>query len=83
MNLDLEALLQPISTENLCGDDLSFSNDFHEIKKAKTQDDPLLDMGDWVAEPKQADWSFVSAKCIDVLTQKSKDIRYLFCFANL
>ncbi|SEL59543.1 type VI secretion system protein TssA [Acinetobacter sp. DSM 11652] len=77
MNIDIEQLLQPISDQAICGEDLSFSNEFHEIKKAKTQDDPLLDMGDWVAEPKQADWSFVSAKCIDVLTQKSKDIRLL------
>ncbi len=37
---------------------LSFSNEFHAIKIAKTQDDPLLDQGDWVAEPKQADWHF-------------------------
>lgn len=77
MNLDLEALLQPISTENLCGDDLSFSNDFHEIKKAKTQDDPLLALGEWVAEPKQADWNFVSNKSIEMLTNKTKDIRLL------
>ena len=77
MNLDLETLLQPISPDQLCGDDLSFSNDFHEIKKAKTQDNPLLDLGDWVAEPKQADWNFVSNKSIDLLTNKTKDIRLL------
>lgn len=77
MNLDLEQLLAPISPDTLCGEDLSFSNDYHEIKKAKTQDDPLLDLGDWVVEPKQADWSFVASKSIDLLTHKTKDIRLL------
>lgn len=77
MSLELDPLLQPISADELCGDDYSFSNDFHEIKKAKTEDDPLLDLGDWVAEPKQADWHFVESKSIDLLTHKTKDIRLL------
>lgn len=77
MSLELERLLQPISADEICGDDLSFSNEFHEIKKAKTQDNPLLDLGDWVSEPKQADWNFVANKSIELLTQKTKDIRLL------
>lgn len=77
MSLELETLLQPISADELCGDDLSFSNEFHAIKKAKVQDDPLLDLGDWVVEPKQADWSFVANKSRDLLTTKTKDIRIL------
>ena len=77
MNVDIEELLQPISENAPCGEDLSFSNDFHEIKKAKTQDDPLLDMGDWVSAPKQADWGFVSSKCFEIFKTKSKDIRLL------
>ena len=77
MSLELDALLAPISADDLCGDDLSFSNEFHEIKKAKTQDDPLLDLGDWVTEPKQADWNFVASKSTDLLMHKTKDIRLL------
>lgn len=77
MSLELETLLQPISADDICGDDLSFSNEFHEIKKAKIQDDPLLDLGDWVAEPKQADWHFVANKSSDLLIHKTKDIRLL------
>ncbi|RFS27730.1 type VI secretion system protein TssA [Acinetobacter sp. SWAC5] len=75
MSVELETLLQPISEQQPCGTDYSFSNEFHAIKKAKTQDDPLLDQGDWVAEPKQADWSFVQSQTIELLTEKSKDIR--------
>ena len=46
MTLDIEQLLAPISDHQPCGEDCSFSNDFHAIKKARIQDDPLLDQGD-------------------------------------
>ena len=75
MSLELEALLKEISNEAPCGMDCSFSNEFHAIKKAKTQDDPLLDQGDWIAEPKQADWNFINTKATELLTEKTKDIR--------
>ncbi|WP_180023733.1 type VI secretion system protein TssA [Acinetobacter sp. YH1901134] len=75
MSLELDALLQPITDDLPCGSDFSFSNDFHAIKKAKTQDDPLLDQGDWIAEPKQADWGFVHQKSSDLLREHTKDIR--------
>lgn len=75
MSLALDHLLQPIAADSPCGVDCSFSNEFHAIKKAKAQDDPLLDQGDWVAEPKQADWPFIHAKSVELLTEKTKDIR--------
>lgn len=75
MSLELESLLKVISDEAPCGMDCSFSNEFHAIKKAKSQDDPLLDQGDWIEEPKLADWQFVNAKSIELLTEKTKDIR--------
>lgn len=75
--MDIRYLLQPISEQSLCGVDLSFSHDFHEIKQAKIQDDLSLDQGDWVTEPKQADWSFVASKIQELLVNQSKDIRLL------
>ncbi|OTG67798.1 type VI secretion protein [Acinetobacter sp. ANC 4470] len=75
MSLELESLLSVISDEAPCGMDYSFSNEFHAIKKAKSQDDPLLDQGDWIVEPKLADWQFVNTKSIELLTEKTKDIR--------
>ncbi len=53
MSIDISELLKPINDSLLCGEDYSFSNEFHEIKKARTEDDLLLDQGDWVAERKQ------------------------------
>ncbi|MHA3115748.1 type VI secretion system protein TssA [Acinetobacter sp. ANC 4635] len=75
MNIVLSELYQPVTEHALCGEDLSFSTHFHDIKKAKTQDDVLLDQGDWVTERKQADWDFVVAQTIELLREKSKDIR--------
>lgn len=75
MSLEIESLLKVISDEAPCGMDYSFSNEFHAIKRAKSQDDALLDQGDWIEEPKLADWQFVNAKSIELLTEKTKDIR--------
>lgn len=75
MSLELDHLLQPISASSPCGTDCSFSNEFHAIKKAKTQDDPLLEQGDWVSEPKQADWAFIHAKSTKLLIDTTKDLR--------
>lgn len=75
MSLEFEYLLKSISADQPCGMDFSFSNDFHVIKKARTHDDPLLDQGDWVSEPKQANWQLVHDKIIELLTEKTKDIR--------
>lgn len=75
MNLELEELLRAISDTTPCGIDCSFSTEFHAIQKARTQDDLLLEQGEWIAEPKLADWSFVKEKSIELLTEKTKDIR--------
>lgn len=77
MSIDISELLVPINESSPCGEDYSFSNEFHEIKKAKTQDDLLLDQGDWIAERKQADWDFVAVQTKRLLTEKTKDIRLL------
>ncbi|WP_109440896.1 type VI secretion system protein TssA [Acinetobacter haemolyticus] len=77
MKMDIFPLLTPIDEQSPCGEDYSFSNEFHTIKKARTQDDVLLDQGDWVTEPKQADWDYVASTSIELLQYKSKDIRLL------
>lgn len=77
MYMDIHALLQPVSSQSLCGEDLSFSQSFYEIKQAKIEDDLSLDQGDWVSEPKCADWEFVAKKVETLLVQRSKDIRLL------
>ena len=69
-----EQLLKPINATSPCGTDLSFSNDFDDIRKARISDDPSLPQGDWVIESKEADWRFVGQKCAALLQDHSKDL---------
>lgn len=68
-------LLLPVSAEQVCGEDLSFSSEVDEIARARTFDDPTLEQGAWVAEIKEADWHFVSRRCADLIATRSKDVR--------
>lgn len=74
----IEDLLHPISSELPCGEDLTFSSIFDEIQKARLEDDPLLEQGEWITERKVADWSYVETQCKDLLQNSSKDLRLGF-----
>ena len=71
--LVLEALLAPIG-ENGCGEDLSFSLLFDEIKEARRADPDYLSQGDWATELKQANWPEVIERTAEALTTQSKDL---------
>ncbi len=73
--LALEDLLQPITGEAPCGVDLTFSDAFDQIARARREDDAALDQGEWVAPLKTADWPAVVRLCSHLLQQQSKDIR--------
>lgn len=68
-------LLVPVSMQQACGEDLSFSGDVDDIVRARTQDDPSLAQGEWVAALKDADWDFVAARCAALIESRSKDMR--------
>lgn len=68
-------LLLPVSAEQVCGEDLSFSSEVDEIARARTFDDPTLEQGAWVADIKEADWQFVCRRCADLIATRSKDVR--------
>jgi type VI secretion system protein ImpA len=75
MDSRLEAILEPVSAEAPCGEDLSFSPEFDRIQEARREDDPTIDYGEWQAALKQADWPEVVASCTGLLSQRSKDLR--------
>jgi type VI secretion system protein ImpA len=75
MDSRLEAILEPVSAEAPCGEDLSFSPEFDRIQEARREDDPTIDYGEWQAALKQADWPEVVASCADLLCKRSKDLR--------
>lgn len=71
----ISELLLPISAEQSCGEDLSFSSEVDEIAQARIYDDPTLDQGEWVAALKEADWDFVASRCAVMIENRSKDLR--------
>ena len=68
-------LLQPVSAEHRCGEDLSFSKEVDDIAQARQHDDPTLDQGEWASTLKEADWQLVAARCADMIATRSKDLR--------
>jgi type VI secretion system protein ImpA len=68
-------LLQPVSVEQRCGEDLSFGTEVDEIAQARQQDDPTLDQGEWATALKEADWQLVAARCAEMIATRSKDLR--------
>ncbi len=71
----LDALLQPISPDHPCGEDMVFSTEFDAIRDARRHDDASLDQGEWVTDIKEADWPFVAKSCTALLSTRTKDIR--------
>lgn len=68
-------LIEPLSSDQPCGDDLSFSGEFDAIRDMRREDDPSLDQGAWVTALKVADWPGVEALCAKLLAERSKDLR--------
>jgi type VI secretion system protein ImpA len=68
-------LLLPISADQICGEDLSFSSEVDAIAHARTYDDPTLDQGEWVSVLKEADWQFVGSRCAAMIETRTKDLR--------
>lgn len=75
MNMQIEAILEPISATSLCGEDLAYSPEFDRIKEARREDDASIEYGEWQTELKQADWPAVVRDCAQLLGSRSKDLR--------
>ncbi len=73
--MDIQLLLQPISADAPCGQDLSFSIDFDHIADMRREDDPTLEQGEWVTALKVADWPGVARQCAQLLQTRTKDLR--------
>lgn len=73
--MNIDALLDPISADSLCGEDLSFSLEFDAVLEKRREDDPTLARGEWVKTLKVADWEGVAAQCEELLLHRTKDLR--------
>jgi type VI secretion system protein ImpA len=72
--IDMEALLTPISEENPSGEDLRYTDVYEQIKEARRFDDPL-EQGEWKTELKSADWDRVISLAAAALSGRTKDIQ--------
>jgi type VI secretion system protein ImpA len=80
--MNIDELLTPISESAPCGEDLSFSTEFDAIAELRREDDPTLDQGEWVTALKTADWGGARARCAELLTRRSKDLRLAMWWAE-
>ena len=71
----LNRLIAPIPGDHPCGEDLSYSTDFDDIREARRQDDASLAQGEWETELKVAQWPKVKQLCEAILANKSKDLQ--------
>ena len=72
--IDIEALLIPISDDLPSGEDLRYTDVYEQIKEARRFDDPL-DQGDWKTELKAADWDKATSLCVKALSERTKDLQ--------
>lgn len=73
--MNIDNLLLPISPDEPCGEDMSFSLEFDAILEKRREDDPSLDQGEWVRALKVADWPGVVSQCEELLGKRTKDLR--------
>lgn len=72
--LDIEALLRPLSGDQPCGALLIYDPEYESIRTARRADDPSVPTGIWQTTLKVADWAAVEAGCRRVLSTRSKDL---------
>lgn len=71
--LDVEKLLQEISADSPCGDDLEYDPDFQQLELA-AQHKEAQEFGDSVVEGTEADWRAVKKSALSLLS-RTKDLR--------
>ena len=71
--IDVEQLLQEVSAENACGENLEYDADYSDLERAARGKEEHS-MGDVVVAAEEPDWSSVATKATELLA-RSKDLR--------
>jgi type VI secretion system protein ImpA len=71
--LDIEALLQDISPDAPCGENLAYDPAYSEIERAMAGT-PERQVGDALVAAEEPNWRDVKKKCLEIL-QRTKDLR--------
>jgi type VI secretion system protein ImpA len=73
--IDLARVLQPIPGASPTGVSLRYDSEYDRIREARRDEDPALPQGVWLYDLKRADWGEVIELCVDVLSERSKDLQ--------
>lgn len=79
--VDIDALLQPISSENPAGENLKYAGVYDDIREARRADENLA-QGEWRTEIKFADWQLVDQLAGSALTTQTKDLQIAAWFVE-
>ncbi len=71
--IEVEELLQPVSKEHPCGEDMEYDLSFNELVRS-AQGTPERVMGDTVIPAEEADWNEVQRQAVELFS-KTKDLR--------
>lgn len=72
---DIDALLAPLAGAAPAGPSLRYDPLYLGIRQAREEDDASVPMGEWERPLKKADWTAVSARCVELLGSRSKDFQ--------
>jgi type VI secretion system protein ImpA len=70
----ISQLLEPISAEAPCGQDLRYEREFDLLREMRREDDTSLPTGVWQSSIKRAQWTEVEALATSLLHERSKDL---------
>ncbi len=67
-------LLEPISMESPCGQDLRYEPEFDRLREMRREDDTSLPTGVWQSSIKRAQWPELETLTTSLLLERSKDL---------
>ena len=74
-DLNIQQLLQPVTADRPCGEDLSYDPDFMELERL-IQGTPEREMGDVKIAAEEPDWRDISRRCQELLA-RTRDLRIM------
>lgn len=72
---DLLPLVKKLDKRSPCGEDLTYSTLYDDIKKLRASNTTDLPQGVWEEDAPKADWYRVAKICTHLLTKESKDLQ--------
>ncbi|WP_248797440.1 type VI secretion system protein TssA [Pseudomonas sp. MWU13-2105] len=74
LSLRVAPLLEAISEEAPCGQNLRYEADYDRLRELRREDDTSLPNGVWEKEIKRAEWASVEQLASEILRGRSKDL---------